>query len=505
MIFTAPQEAQQPDRQADATPPIRRAAAGYEAGAKSKRRKAVKIDLRRPDDVLPAKPRAQAHSGIVDLERNMSTAAWAIRTHVALVARHSFQSKTGDADFDRRLEKLVRAKSRKDRCDRAARHSLADLAAMAEAGRIRGGDCLLNMADDGRLSLYGSERIGAPGVDPPADYDKEAAPHGVEIDEGGAATVYHVGHRNKAGKLVYDAPIEAGDDAYFHGYFSDYAQVRGISPLVSALNQMTDVREAAGYALARAKLEQIFGLVITREGSEALDGADPALDGADPAVGVGEGTDEAGSAASEPEGYKFDFSAGGQVLDLDPGDAASFLSATSPHVNFREYMREMLMEALKSLNLDFCFYDSSHTTYSGSRQARDLYRQSSAAARAQVRDLLDWVIRGWVKRWLADGSLTLPEDVEDADELRWEWVPAGFGFIDPLKEKRANAAGVAAAMDSRQAVAREQGRDWWDILDELTAESAALADRGLNDEAALIGSTPEAAPSDQEDAAGRAA
>jgi capsid protein len=271
-----------------------------------------------------------------------------------------------------------------------------------------------------------------------------------------------IGERGSLG-LTYQRTVRAGN-VLAHGWYDRVDQVRGISPLAAAINPFQDIMEASEYALARMKLSQLFGLKIPRRGDEPLDGIE-----AD-----GEGDD----APAEVEPYQFDFKGGPQLLDLEEGDDANFLESQQPAGEFQSFMAMMIQASLKSLDLDMSFFDSSHTNYSGARQALLSYQKSARVRQAEVRDLLRRITAWRLSLFVADGDLVLPTGMTLAD-LKWEWLPSGWGWIDPLKEAKAHIAEVEAGLTSRTRIARERGVDWLDIADELQAEQAAAADRGL--------------------------
>ena len=65
-------------------------------------------------------------------------------------------------------------------------------------------------------------------------------------------------------------------------------------------------------------------------------------------------------------------------------------------------------------------------------------------------------------------------------DLRWEWVPAGMPWIDPLKEINADIAAIGAGLSSRTRRLREQGIDFKELVDELAAEQKYLVEKGLS-------------------------
>ena len=451
---------------------------GYEAAAtKSGKRIRRKVELQGEDRVLSGRGRQQVISDSRDLRRNFAVAGWAMRLHCAMVAQFSFQARTDDEQLNEQLETLMRRQSRAMHCDAAGRHSLGRLIQLAEMGRLENGDAFVFLYEDGKIAVVEGDRIGLPDENKPDSLDEDRDSSGIRVDAMGRIESMLIGHRDGRGRLVFDRRWTEIDRVVQHGFFDRPGQLRGVSPLAAAMNNFQDIREAQIYALARAKLEQMLGLKVTRAA------ADP-LDGVGPEVG------EDGEAAAVQGGYRFDFSGGPLVMDLEPGDDAAFLTAQSPHANFRDYLHSMLMASLKALDIDFSLYDSAHTNYSGARMAREVARLMARPRRADVVDLLTRITDHWLELWARTGELQLPAGLEPAD-LRYAWLPAEIGHIDPLKEVRAQALAVEAGLASRQQFARESGRDWHEQATELASEQRVLEAAGLIVSVAADATQPE--------------
>jgi len=173
------------------------------------------------------------------------------------------------------------------------------------------------------------------------------------------------------------------------------------------------------------------------------------------------------------------------VLDLDYGDDAEFLESRTPSSEFAEYCDRMIGAALKSLDIPYSFYDESFTNYSGARQALLQYEQSAACKRTDVQQVLDRLTAWRLGLFIEDGYLSLPNGMRLSD-FRWEWIPVGLPWIDPLKEIKADALAISSGISSRQRVARARGMDWMQIADELTQEKRIMREKGLSSDSAEI-------------------
>lgn len=132
----------------------------------------------------------------------------------------------------------------------------------------------------------------------------------------------------------------------------------------------------------------------------------------------------------------------------------------------------MIAVALKALDIPYSFYAENFTNYSGARQALLQYELSAKIKREDVVAMLDHLTNWRIKMWIADG--VLPEA-----NYRWEWIPRGVSWIDPLKEINANIAAISSRITSRTRILREQGIDFYDLADELKAEESYFEKIGL--------------------------
>jgi len=433
----------------------------YDAVKGSKRRATPTGILRSEDDELTHTERRKLLSSARDVHRNFSLAAWMIRRHLDYVSTFSFQCKTDNGELDDSVERLVRWWSQPYNCDATGRMSLSKMVRLAEMRRVIDGDVFLLKLRDGTVQAIEGDRIRTPdgGVKPESGVNPQNLIHGVETDEAGRPLRYVVCKRSKSsdagsfGKQFEFERVVQARNLYHFAYADRFDQVRGISPLAPAVNSLRDVYEGFDYALAKMKVSQLFGLIFYR------DAADP----------VGEA-----SAASDQDGdkYEVDFGTGPVKLELNAGDRAEFLESKTPSSEMQQFSQTMIAVALKALDIPYSFYAENFTNYSGARQALLQYELSAKIKREDVVAMLDHLTNWRIKMWIADG--VLPEA-----NYRWEWIPRGVSWIDPLKEINANIAAISSRITSRTRILREQGIDFYDLADELKAEESYFEKIGL--------------------------
>ena len=445
-------------------PRARAGSFGYDATEDLGRRKAPVPLLRSEDDELPIYRRNQVISLGRDIRRNFSLAAWAVRCHLNYVSRFRFRSMTGNRDLDKRINELVAWCGKPENFDASRRHGLRRFTRLVEAGRTVDGDVLPVKLANGRLQAIEGDRVrtpisyGLPSAPPPLSADLlKRMKFGVVTDDAGAPLAYAVNRRgpavrmgpdiiNPANAFTFERLVSARNCIHV-GYFDRFDQTRGVSPLAAALNSFRDTYEGFDYALAQAKVTQLFALAIKRNSLRSIQ-----------AFAEGE---------EGPTNYRksLDFNRGPVLLDLDPGDEAQFLNSQNPSDNWQAFMQNVIAVALKSLDIPFSFYDESHTNYSGSRGAWLAYDQSAEDKAEDLREFLDRWCAWRLGMLIYQGVLELPAGMDPVRDLRWQWIRRRVPWIDPLKEIQAAKLEVDAGFNCTPGIAELVGEDAYELAD----------------------------------------
>jgi capsid protein len=443
----------------------------YDALIPKGRRKSIRRTVVREDSHAKGAKRRQLQENAADLCRNLSLASWMVRRHLDYVSQFDFHGRTDSESLNKQLETLMKEDSRAKRADVSGRFSREKLFRLAECRRVLDGDTLLIKLNSGLLQGIQSDLI----KDPTEKSKSEEWVDGIRIGNVSQALEYSLFRRTNDRDTAFAKKI-AAKNAIHYGFFDRYAgdQVRGISPLVSALNPLRDVYENFTYALAKAKVEQLFAMAFYRDADESAGEVDE--DG----VAIGDDDDE----NAEPRGYKVDFGSGPVLLDLDPGDRAEFLSSQSPSTQFQEFTRLVVQVALKALDIPYSFYDESHTNFFGSRAAWLHYERSCKDKRDDQIEMREdytvWKLRHWVR----SGRLTLPGRMNVLD-VQTEWVPRGMPWWDPSKEINGHLQAIKGAMDNPQRICRATGTDFYDNVDQIAKATHYAESKGVTLEFAI--------------------
>lgn len=350
--------------------------------------------------------------------------------------------------------------------DVAGKFSREKLFRLAEMRRVLDGDTLLVKLNDGRL-----QGIQADLIEDPADKkDDEEWINGVLVTAVGRALSYAVKVRKGYTESKPDRRIDS-TNAIHYGFFDRYAadQVRGFSPLVAALNPLRDVYENFDYALAKAKVSQLFALAFYRDAVEPWDDTEEEITTA---------VDESGNEVQVTTGYKVDFGKGPMTLDLNDGDRAEFLESKTPSTEFQSFTQLIIQVALKALDIPFSFYDESHTNFFGSRAAWLHYERSCRDKRDDQlemrRNYTVWKLRIWIR----DGRLVLPAGMTISD-CTFEWQARGMPWWDPSKEVAGNVAAIGAGLDTPQRICKAADSDFYDNIDQIAEAQAYAKSKGV--------------------------
>ena len=119
-------------------------------------------------------------------------------------------------------------------------------------------------------------------------------------------------------------------------------------------------------------------------------------------------------------------------------------------------------------------YDSSLFSRGGLIQ----YLKSCQHKTQDLTDLLDEITRWRLGLFVADGELVLPSGM-DFSALKWEWVPDGVPWWDPVKEVKGHTMAIAAGLSDYQRVCRSSGSDFFDNVDRIAEQEAYAKDKGV--------------------------
>jgi len=440
----------------------------YAAVKSSDRRSSPKQYIVSEDDALRDRERNVLSATTQDVNRNFSIAAWMIRRHLDFVASNYFICNTPDDGFNSYVEDYMKDRGKPENFDAAGRHSIQDAMRLIESSRTIDGDVFIMKLNNGRVQVIEGDRVRTP--DTERRRDDDIWKNGLLLDKFGKTrrvAVWRRANNASYGGYEYERMIRS-QNIWQVGYFSRFDQYRGVSPMASALNDLKDVYENKGYALAKAKISQMFGMKFTRDAPDSLPGSQFIEDSDD----------------IDPRGrYEVDFGKGSVLLDMMPGDDAEFLQNDTPSQQYQDFMLLTISMCLKSLDLPFNFYQENFTNFFGSKAAFILYEKSTTP---KQRQLQEW-LRSWsvwqINRGIADGSFVLPAGYETAEQLPIKWQAEGLPWWDLAREIQPTITAIENNLMTMEQVIRERNNgefaDWRAVVDQRAIEKEYIESKGL--------------------------
>lgn len=431
----------------------------YDA-AKRGNRQGSPSQIRGEDDHLNKRDRAAVTGSAMDLRRNSSLVKWAIKKHLDYVSHFRFQAKTGDADLNTQIENLWRWWSNAENCDQTKRFNFRKMIRLAESTRTVGGDVALVKNQYGRLQMVEPDRICQPTDKELTAGEKQKWVQGVLVGATGEALAYAVCERGAGNERKWQTTVPAAD-VIFIAYRERFDQYRGVSLIADAINDFRDLYEAKDYALAKIKLAQLFGVKIKRQNA------------GDPETGLMPPGD-----TTERTSYDINFKDGPMMVDLEPGDDAEIMESHNPSSETQAYMVHVIMMALKCLDLDYSFFDSSHTNFYGSRAALNSYLKACEPKQEDLIEAQDKIAYWIIGFWIDAGLLVLPAGMTISD-VRWEFIPDGVPFWDTQKDALGTASLIAMGLETFEGVARKTNSEWQDNIIRNAASAKFARDNGV--------------------------
>jgi len=265
-------------------------------------------------------------------------------------------------------------------------------------------------------------------------------------------------------------------------YVSREDQVRGVSPLSTAINSMQDVYEMGDYAVIKAKLHALLGVFILSDAVEdnSVGGFDVSSDQQVQAEATV--TDSEGLVATQRSVTQHFLKPGvAGVYKLPANSKVELAESHTPSAEAKEFMRFLLQICCCALNIPYLFFDLTQGSFSIHRTAIMQYEESckqTRKANASLRNAwANWQLYMGSQVWRVIG---LPAGATPADVLRdCEWVASGMPWFDERDEVEAGISAISAGLQSPQRYCKRRNLDAFKIIDEIAEVNAYAKTKGV--------------------------
>jgi capsid protein len=447
----------------------RRYSLGYQSVESSDRRRPVTRRAVAEGVTLNSAKREIGNATAREDRRNMTLLAWMIRRHIGSVARFtpmfrlSVRGTPAAAEVqtvNQKVKTLLAWHGKRQQFDTLQVMARDEWMWMFEACKAIGGDC-------GGLRTKGWRRQGIEPdrirKDPASKKSDNVNDDGLSLNPDGTRKAFSVCKRTGGG-FEFERMVPASE-MVFDGYWPErFDSGRGVSPLLTCLNEGADIRETIEYLILKVKGAALRGFAFTRASSD------------EPEETQGESRTTA--PGSESASYSAQVAAGVKMrglvnLDLDVGDAFEEIGSNTPNSNVVPLTREMIRGVLLAFDIPFTFYDSLTASFSARIADRNEYEEMTEPKRdkniAVLGEIYDTAI---FEAWATVDLFGFGEALEAAKlepeeiAMNLKWAAASRAWLDRSSEMSGNILALAAGLESIPNLAAGYGVDPYELAAE---------------------------------------
>lgn len=329
---------------------------------------------------------------------------------------------------------------------------------------------------------------------------------GVEIDEDGRPVRYWFknSHPSEGGYFDWSnpnlqtwTPVVAnrpwGRANVLHAYESMRPdQNRGLSTLASALTEMRMFKTFNKTQLQKAVIAATYAASIEAElpnDVAAALGANLASDGNPTTQWI---LDYLASVEEYSGGSNNLHMNGAAIPVLMPGTKLNLQNPGAAGPDHKDYSASILRYLAAASDMPYEVYsrDFTETNYSSARAALGEAWKSAQTKKSMIADkVANFIYRLWLEESINQNEFetlkrrNVPNFYEglNADAYsRADWIGAGRGTIDPLKETQADLLALKGGMDTLESViSRRTGKDWREVLRQQAREHSEAKRLGI--------------------------
>lgn len=315
------------------------------------------------------------------------------------------------------------------------------------------------------------------------DYKGNEIKMGIELDEWGAPVAYYFKTKKTRGKDVVTMEgthyLRIKANEIYHVFASeDMNQSRGVPWCHTSVNRF---KMLSGYEQAELVASRV---AASKMGFFKRTNPDARYSGED------EEHDDRGNVIQEADP--------GSMTELPFGVEFQAWDPEHPGGNFKPFVKAVLRGASTGLNISYntLANDLEGVNYSSLRagllEERDYYK---SLQQWFINSFLIPVYQDWLKQAVAKKQLKIK--IDNLDEYEYpKFMPRRWAWVDPLKDTTSALKSIEGGLNSRTAVAAEQGRSLEDVLDELEREEKMIQKKKLKISG---GKAPEVKPEEDSD------
>lgn len=427
----------------------------------------------------------------MDLAHNLALVGWMMNMDATYCSRFTLQCLNENRDFARSVEKFIEKASLPENFENSGRFSRQMWMTTAHYVELTGGDIFAQKLNTGRLVSIEPDRVRVPnalGVSVDTDsQDFSKYINGCLPSARGGIAKISVCNRTAGGGYEF-AQIVNARNFFQIANFHRFDGLRGVSPLAPAMSLLMDTFQLFDYSLARAKLAQMFGLVITRTPpfEDAFWQQEAAGTDEIPEV-PGEETDDDGNTTKDE--YAIDLAGGPFIQEMGTGDKVDWINSNVNANDTGAMIKETIIMALKCLGIPAGLYYEDIGNYYQIKVAVQNYFESCETRRETKKMFL----RRWslwrLKLAILNDEFELPTGMTLAD-VRLSWVPKGGLTPDRLRDLKADELEQQTGQTSTPDLSHRKGEDAIEIAERQAAYDKEVAGLRKDLDTPTTGSPP---------------
>lgn len=421
-----------------------------------------------------------------DLERNSDIANGIISAWIRNTVGRGFtlQAKTADEKLNTRIERLWRVWCKARNCDVNGVQTFHEMIRAAVQRKYVDGGILIAKVYTSigilpfQLQLIEVDELDAAAVLP---HDKNhIVVDGIEVNHFGRPVGYHIKQYQPDGNPGVQSRFYPVDDIIFYFSKTRPSQVREMSQLAHTISRIRDITSYMEAVSVKERVAACLSVFITKKL---------------PSGGVGRGS-RAGPLPGSA-GYSGVNLTPGMMTELQPGEDIAVVNPANQGGSATDFVRlqQRLSGAGQGLSYESTSRDMSQVNYSSARQGLiEDERTYGIEQDNLIEHVLSEVYETFVISAILAGQLDIPGFWSNPQlHLAHVWVPQGRKWIDPQKEAGANQTALKTGQRTYQQICMEQGRDWKEVIDEISQAQSYALGKGVDLYGWIIGAKTEAA------------
>ena len=416
-----------------------------------------------------------------DLERNSDATNAVISAHKRNVygAGYRLRVKTGDEDINSQIEKLWKKWCKARNCDVTGVQSLNEMMRMAvQRKKVDGGILILKRyTKDGiiplQLQCIEVDELDTNYMVPRNKENKVVG--GIEYNSYNKAIGYFVSTYNIDGTINTEPIYVEAKDVIFWYTKKRPTQIREVSDLSQTLTRIRDLNEFIKAVSVKERILACLSVFIKRTQPQ-------------PGLGVG------GRGVRSEDGTRYDYNgktvSPGMIMNLNEGDDVETVNPSGQASDATAFSKQhiRMIAAGQGLSYETVSRDMSESNYSSARQVAIEDELTYGEDSEHLIDILTEIYESFVISCVLSGKVIIKDFWENKDDyLKHKWIKAPKKWIDPKKEAESNEVALRTGQKSWADLAAEQGRDWKELMDEISEIIEYGNEKGIDMKEVMFG------------------